>query len=334
MRSVFLEKGQKFYDPTKTRLEAYRLGLEAIRRGTGPKAYLAVCGGHYGGSLGIANSQRSGSDVKSIWRTEDIPKFRQNVLRTWMSRLWHVDPDAMMVRKRKERYHPNKELSLGLLTDNEARTIALNQYIAGGLMTFTEFMPELSEERRALYRYVIPSVNASSVPIDIFNPLCPSKMLTEITPKCASLGAWITVALINWTDQIKKMSLQLSNDVLKSIQSDSYLVFEFFSQKVVGVYSSGDTVNLGEVAPHSSRLLRIVPWDGQEPVLAGTDLHFSGGAVEIISWNTSNNCIEGELDTEWRYPVKVSVAFPDDNESGYKHKSVVVNPGQKIFYIE
>jgi len=66
MRSIFLDKGQRFYEPTATRLEAYRKGLTAIRRGTGPDAYIAVCGGHYGGSLGLANSQRSGSDVVSI----------------------------------------------------------------------------------------------------------------------------------------------------------------------------------------------------------------------------------------------------------------------------
>jgi hypothetical protein len=334
MRSVFLDKGQKFYDPTKTRLEAYRMGLEAIRRGTGPDAYLAVCGGHYGGSLGIANSQRSGSDVVSIWRSKEIPKFRQNILRTWMNRLWHVDPDAMMVRKRSERFHPDRELSLGLLTDDEARTIALNQYIAGGLITFTEYMPELGDERKALYKHVIPSVNSSSVPIDIFDPLCPSKMVTEVNPNCSNLESWVTVAMINWTDEKKNMSLDLSQNVLKSIPGSHYLVFEFFSQKIIGLFEPEDVINLGDVAPHTSRLLRIVPWDGAKPVLAGTDLHFSGGGVEISSWRISNTLIEGTIDTRWNYPVNVNAVFPDQSDLGYSQKSVVIQPGQRTFYID
>lgn len=136
MRSVILPVDQRFYDATATRLQSYRRGLEAIRRGAGPDAYLAVCGGHYGGSLGIANSQRSGSDVVSIWREKEIPKFRQNILRTWMSRLWHVDPDAMMVRKRSEKVHDN-ELSLGLLTDfNEDGFVTRSAKMSSGQTTF------------------------------------------------------------------------------------------------------------------------------------------------------------------------------------------------------
>ncbi len=195
-------------------------------------------------------------------------------------------------------------------------------------------MPELGNERKAFYRHVIPSVNASSVPLDIFDPLCPSKMLTEIRPICSNLGPWITVTMINWTDEKKKMSLELSRNVLASVSGSNFLVSEFFSQKILGIYKSGDVINLGEIAPHTSRLLRIAPWDGVNPVLAGTDMHFSGGGAEIISWNTLNNQIKGEIGTRWKYPVKISVAFPDEKESGYTHKIVVVNPGQRLFYMD
>jgi hypothetical protein len=334
MRAVFLEKGQKFYDPKVTRLEAYRMGLEAIRRGTGPDAYISVCGGHYGGSLGLANSQRSGSDVVSIWRSKEIPKFRQNILRTWMSRLWHVDPDAMMVRKRENRFHPDKELSLGLLTNNEANTIALNQYIAGGLITFTEFMPELDAERKSLYRQVIPSINSSSVPLDIFDPLCPSILLTCVNPLCRDLDPWVTVSVINWTDENKEMSVQLSPEILESLYGNQVLVFEFFEQEVLGIFKIGGVINLGKVEPHTSRLLRIAPWDGLKPMLAGTDLHFSGGGVEMTSWKILDRRVEGQIDTQWRYPVKVTVAFPAENKAGFIWKFVIIEPGQQNFWID
>ena len=72
MRAVFINDGARFYDATKTSLEAYRMGLEAIQRGTGKDAYLNVCGGHYGASMGIANAQRSGSDVISNWKNSEL----------------------------------------------------------------------------------------------------------------------------------------------------------------------------------------------------------------------------------------------------------------------
>jgi hypothetical protein len=238
-----------------------------------------------------------------------------------------------MVRKREERFHPDKELSLGLLTDEEAQTIALNQYIAGGLITFSEYLPELGEESRALYRHVIPSVNTSSVPLDIFDQHCPSLLRTEIAPRCSDLEPWVTVAWINWSDTHQRKQLILSEKILQSLGGNRFLVFEFFSQEILGIYQRGQQIDLGELSPHGSCLLRIVPWDGSVPVLAGTDLHFSGGGVEVISWDTLNNGIKGEIDTRWRYPVKVHVAFPAENKVGYTDKSIVVQPGQAAFYM-
>jgi|GEM_PF-779574 len=334
MRAVFLEKGQKFFDPTATRLEAYRRGLAAIRRGTGPDAYLAVCGGHYGGSLGIANSQRSGSDVVSIWRSAEIPKFRQNLLRTWMSRLWHVDPDAMMVRQRQERFHPDKELSLGLLTDDEARTVALNQYLGGGLITFCEFLPELGADRKALYRHVIPSINSASIPLDIFDPLCPSRLLTRVEPSCSKLEPWITISIVNWTDESRSEAIDLNENICQHLTQNRYLIFEFFSQKVLGIFNPGERVDLGLLDPHTSKLLRIAPWNGQQSVLAGTNLHFSGGGIEISDWHEEGLRIQGRLQTLWKYPVTVIAAFPKNEQPGYLVKSITVEPGQTQFWIE
>ncbi|MBN2411662.1 alpha-galactosidase [candidate division KSB1 bacterium] len=334
MRAIFLDKGQRFFDPYATRLEAYRMGLEAIRRGVGPDAYISVCGGHYGGSLGLANSQRSGSDVVSIWRSNEIPKFRQNILRTWMSRLWHVDADAMMVRRREEKFHSDRELSLGLLTDQEANTIALNQYIGGGLVTFSEYLCELDADRKALYRHIIPSINSPSDPIDAFNLNCPTQMLTRIEPVCNQLDSWVTLSVVNWSDDPKTFNIVLSEEFLKTLNGERFLIFEFFEQKLTGLYKRGDTIAINDIAPHTSKLLRIAAWDGNNPILVGTDLHFSGGGVEISRWNVKNNYIEGAIDTQWLYPVTVSAVFPARNADEFILQKITVQPGQRNFRID
>jgi len=335
MRSVILDGDYQLYDPEINRLEAYRMGLEAIRRGVGKTAYISVCGGHYGGSLGLADSQRSGSDVVSYWDTSELPKYRQNILRTWMSRLWHVDPDAMMVR-RNEMADPafsRPKLTLGKFTDKEAEVNALNQYIGGGLVTFTEEFTSIDNERRALYRHVIPSVNSSSFPVDWYNPEIPSMMVTGIKPFCSSLESWNTLAIVNWSEERAPVSFALNDLVLKSLPGDRFLLFEFFSQRAKGIFRKGDFVKLESLEPHSGMLIKIIPWNGTQPVLAGTNLHFSMGGVEIKEWNTDTYNVSGLLETKWEYPVNVTAVFPDGPD-GYKVRTTTIPPSQERFRIE
>ena len=335
MRAVVMDGDYKFYNPLLNRLEAYRMGLEAIRRGVGDDAYISVCGGHYGGSLGIANSQRSGSDVVSYWDQGEIPKYRQNIFRTWMSRLWHVDPDAMMVRRSELKLFPGSGsgLTLGRFTDKEAQVNTLNQYIGGGLVTFTEDFAIIDEDRRALYKHIIPSVNSSSFPIDWYDPAIPSMMVTKIDPVCAELGKWNTLSMVNWSEQKKSISFDLDDHVIKNLPGNQFLLFEFFSQEVKGIYKKNDKVILGELDPHAGVLIKIIPWNGRKPVLAGTNLHFSMGGVEIKEWEADTYSVEGTLITEWLYPVIVTAVFPAGAD-GFKSRMITLQPNQKRFWIE
>jgi len=282
MRAVLLDKRVRFYDRNVTRLEAYRMGLEAIRRGTGPDVYLSVCGGHYGGSIGLADSQRSGSDVGTAWSDRALIRFKQNILRTWMGRLWHTDADAMMVRRRQTVPEdiPYGKFRRGRFTDEEARTVALNQYLAGGLVCLTERFQELDADRKALYHHIIPSIGSGAIALDPIEPICPSRLITRVTPRCEGLEPWVTLTVVNWTDEPRSFKVELGPKVLATVPGERVLVSEFFSQRILGLFSAGSTIDLGPLEPHSSRVLRIAAWDGKAPVLAGTDLHFSGGGVE------------------------------------------------------
>jgi len=313
MRSVFNDPRVCFHDPSATRLEAYRMGLEAIRRGTGPDAYLCVCGGHFGGSLGIAQSQRSGSDVRGWWDGMMKPRIKQNVLRTWMHRLWHVDPDAVLLRRRDVPLieGPHGQYSLGRLTDDEARVVTLNQYLSGGLVCVAEKFRELDEDRRALLRHILPTMDAPALPLDPLEPVAPSLLVAQVEPQCPGLGRWNTLAVINWDDEPKAIPVVLSDAVTRGMKAQRFLVFELFEQQVLGLFEAGAAVDLGSLPPHSCRQLRIAPWEGDQPVLAGTDMHLSGGGVEIAAWQvTSDREVSGMVETPWDYSVQLTVAFP------------------------
>ncbi len=333
MRAIFLDLDFQLHDPKVTRLEAYRTGLEAIRRGVGKDAYISVCGGHFGGSIGLANSQRSGSDVHSVWDKKELAKYRQNLLRTWMARFWHVDPDAMMVRRSEEEIDGlNYSLTQGKFTDNEAQINALNQYINGQLVTFTEPLATIDNDRMELYKHVIPSVNSPSFPVDWHNQLVPSYLITQVAPLCKQLNPWNNIAIINWSDEMDNFSFTLDSLVLKTLPGDKFLLFEFFSQEVMGLYNKSDLVRVEGLASRTAKLYKIIPWSGKESVLAGTNLHFSMGGVEIKEWNATPNAINGYLETQWPYPVEITAVFPVKN--GFKTEKIITYPHQKRFWIK
>ena len=332
MRSVFIDSDQQFYDRSSTSLEAYRKGLEAIRRGTGKDAYISVCGGHYGASFGIANSQRSGSDVKSQWDGKELPKYRQNILRTWMAGLWHVDPDAMMVRRQKNPLPSDKRsLTTGLFTDGEAFTNTINQFIGGNLITFTEDFSKIDSDRKMLYKYVVPSVNSASRPLDPFNTVCPELMITSISPACDKLDAWNMLTIINWTNDTRNYEIRFDKRLTRNLKGDRFIVYDFQSGEIIGLLSEMETLNVSGVKGHQSKLLKIVPWDGKIPIFIGTDLNFSCGGLEIADIISFNNKISGRLKTNWLVPVKLTFVIPGIN--GYELRRIETAPGQELFFI-
>ena len=87
------------HDPTVTSVEAYRLGMEAVRRGAGEDSLLLGCNHAYWPSLGTIHASRTSYDIE-----RNIATFqrvaRQNLPRNWMNdRLWWNDPDCLLIPK-------------------------------------------------------------------------------------------------------------------------------------------------------------------------------------------------------------------------------------------
>jgi alpha-galactosidase len=58
--------GGRFHDPRATRVEAYRRGMEAVRRGAGD-AFILGCNHPLWPSLGLVHGSRSSNDIKRTW---------------------------------------------------------------------------------------------------------------------------------------------------------------------------------------------------------------------------------------------------------------------------
>ena len=89
--------GGRFHDPAATRVEAYRRGMQAIRRGAGD-AFLLGCNHPMWASFGLIDGARTSMDIERTF--ESFARTgRQNLLRRWMDgKLWWNDPDCVLLR--------------------------------------------------------------------------------------------------------------------------------------------------------------------------------------------------------------------------------------------
>ena len=101
----------KRHDPTKTRAESLRLGLEAVRDGIGDDAFLLGCGCPFGPAVGVVDAMRVSADVAPVWSPDAswpgleeaapaaVNAIAASVLRAPMHRrLFINDPDCLLLR--------------------------------------------------------------------------------------------------------------------------------------------------------------------------------------------------------------------------------------------
>lgn len=147
--------GARFFDPTATRAQALRRGLEAIRRGFGDDGFLLACTTPFAPAVGIVDAMRVSTDITPYWCKSGVHQFAEapnvpNVCRNVVNhayqngRLWINDPDTLLVRD------SDTELS-----ESEVRLWADAISLAGGSLMLSDRLGTLSPERLELARRVL-----------------------------------------------------------------------------------------------------------------------------------------------------------------------------------
>jgi hypothetical protein len=238
--------------------------------------------------------------------------IKQNVLRYWMNRLWHNDPDALMVRRRTERIR-SLDLSLGLLTDDEARITALNQYWGGGLACLSEPIAEMDDDRLGLLRHLVPALGAAAVPRDMYEgKQYPYRLATVVDRNAAGLGVWRTVSVVNWSEEPMEASLRLDAQLLGALAKEhaAFHVTEFWSGAKWETVPAGGTIFAGALPPHAALHFKVVPASGDVPILAYTDGHFSMGGTEMTDFQFDGETAKAAVRWPWSVPLTLSFAVP------------------------
>ncbi len=150
----------RFHDPARTPAERVRAGMEAVRRGAGPDAFLLGCGLPLGAGIGVVDGMRIGPDVAPHWEVrpdqwvppgyDGVEPATRNAWRNTLSRsfqhrrLWLNDPDCLMLRAAETDLSPDA-----------ARVWALAVGVSGGMALVSDDLALLDGGARRLLDEVL-----------------------------------------------------------------------------------------------------------------------------------------------------------------------------------
>jgi alpha-galactosidase len=288
----------RYRDPSLTRAQVLRRGLEAIRQAAGPEAFLLGCGCPLGPAIGIVDAMRINADTASRWRPAvwniegifapepDLPAARNalhNALtRAPMHRRWWInDPDCLQLRAQTR-------LSLA-----ELQTACSVVALSGGSLLVSDEIAALDAERLRILASLLPPVGLRPEIVDWFDSTTPAAVRLDLD---GAVGRWHLLARFNWTDRQQPAEINLAGYGLP--EGRAYWGRDFWCQSTE--LSEAGCFQLGDISPHGVRLLAVRPYTPGEPAYLGSDLHISQG-LEVIAWKAAH----GELSFSLRRPGEV-----------------------------
>jgi alpha-galactosidase len=225
------------YDDTKTCVEAYRMGMEAIVEAAGEDSFILGCNAPMWPSIGVVHGMRITNDNSRDWK-----KFkhlaRECFPRNWQNgHFWINDPDTVLLQNQMlDAADPAgmESAAKGAVTENEFRFNAAYTMATGGMVLSSDDISALSDRNVALLKKLIPPVpNAAEFEDDSY------------TVGRAVIDDETTVLyLFNFTDE--------EIDVRAEINGKA-TVLDLFEDKDLGTFEN--EIHSGKIPPHCAKVL-------------------------------------------------------------------------------
>ena len=203
----------------------------------------------------------------------------------------------------------------------EARTLVSAISLTGVAYPLTSIMNRLPEERVRLLKMTMPTLPI--IPVDLFSRgsditwdkfkfTTPDNYIHDY-PEIIDLkvnaisGVYDVAALTNWRGEKISKSLSFS-EKLGMAEGIPYVVFDFWEQKMLGVYMDKMELN---IEPHDTRVLLIHSLQGH-PQLIGNSRHISGvHSILDLRWDGSASTLSGTSETIKNDPYSLFVYIPE-----------------------
>ena len=269
------------HDPAATRVQAYRRGVEAIRRGAGDGVFVLACGAPLSATIGLAEGCRIGPDVMPAWEMDFggglLPACRNTMVRSAMHRrLWQSDPDCLLLRAEETALaQPQVELLTTVIG------------LSGGMVLDSDPWHRLPPERRALLDRLLPP-GETAVPLDL---------MQRDVPALFALPGGEAVAVCNWGEATATFNVPLP-------QAEHHL-YDVWARQYLG--RRGGPVVPVAVPPRSGRLLSLCP-AGPAAAVLYSSLHLTRRPAS--TWDAATGTLT-ILPTATASAGEVVVAPPD-----------------------
>ena len=310
----------RLYDKSIDPLQAYRHRLSVMRKAIGPNSFIEGCvAGTPLNGVGYIDSFFNGEDLYDNWQgmyalfssINGNAFFNHIVAYTMPGEGMALEPRVSFEEGAQKRNPDVVEAERGRefpltgfgTTLPEARTVVSLVALTGVAYSIASVMPELPDERVQLLRKTLPTLPV--FPVDLFSRGTDSQWdkFKHTTPDNfihnypevidlkvnAPAGTYDVVAMTNWRSWTENREL-LYHEKLGLDPDASYVTFDFWNQRIEGVFRNRMTVGL---APHDTRVLAIHPLLNH-PQLVGTSRHISGAySLLKVKWEDSTRTLSG-----------------------------------------
>lgn len=328
----------KLYDKSIDLLDAYRNRLNLIRNIIGPETFVEGCvAGAPLDGIGFFNSCFNGADMYNSWKGSYavFSSINANAFLNHMavyvmpgegidvSPIMGVEEASQKMAPRTVQVAQSREdpyTGFGT-TLAEARTLVSIVSLSGVAYPLTSIMPRLPEERVQLLKMTMPTMPI--LPVDLFsrgtdmtwdkfknttpdNYIHNYQEILDLKVNARS-GVYDVIGLTNWRSKTTSKEISFSDKLgLKS--ENSYIVFDFWNQKLLGVYR--DRMEI-DIDPHDTRVLLVHPLQGI-PQLVGTSRHITGAySILEMEWNSPGNNLRGLSETVKGETYSLFIYVPD-----------------------
>jgi len=272
--------GNRFVDPTKTRLQVFRELYTLYREAAGDDMYILSCLGQpTRGVIGFIDSARVGPDshpahfdkcLKSVQRFQ----IYDNI---W----WQNDPDVSYLETKFE------SRRVGYTPQGEGmwKTWHNINTLVGGTAMISEPI-NMPDVKKAWRNYEIMRPGSAEPARLVTLGQSPNDTLFGFTAS-RDFGDFAVYNAYNCTGD--KTHITIRFDQIGLPTDTEFAVFDFWDNEVIAITKG--SYNTRPLEPLSSALVRFTPIDREKPVLVGSNLHLSMGATEIKNIETTNSTI-------------------------------------------
>ena len=280
-----------------TPVSAYRKGFEIIREAA-PDAFILGCNVSQNmrmmhPSIGYCDAMRVGPDNGSGWNSLKRGPWTGSNRYFLNGRVWWNDPDPVYVRASMPLEH--------------AQLIASWVAISGQLYAFSDWLPELPQERlEILQKTIRPHGLTTARPVDLFVSDLPR--LWHLWDERTGVRRDV-VAFYNWDDR-NAVTIETTAEKLGLPQAEQYVAFDYWGNEFIAPFD-GKNIRV-ELPAGSCKVWSIRPL-AERPVLVSTSQHITQGIIDVVeeTWNAEKRQLTIQIKRFNDSPFEIRVAMPN-----------------------